>query len=759
MKPKNPILTNWFTLLLTLLISAGCAWPAKAADITPGYTFSNGEQNVTAVKLNNATAGTINSSFVTGKSAKTALADADLFIIYDPSAAAFRKVTLSSLLNSAVGSNTGNATNLFSYGTLTANGPIMATNRIYVMGSTSSPGYIIFTNASAAADEKLWSIKTDEDEFSINGQNDALSSTYNAFNMIRTGWRVSEMDLNATNVILINTPYVWMTGGLRLTGSLTNSAMTASTIPYFDGSKVMKSATLDTGLTLTSGTLSLDTQLVSLSGLSYSGNTGKVIAVNGAEDGFELVAQSGSSGLTNTFNTDQFTLLNGTNVNFKDGMFVTNAYLYGTTSLGSSGATLDSIGNVTGLTSLSSGIGYFSVQFDINNGVDHALTFYPTGSVFHLGVDIQTDLNFVGGAEILGDAAVGSLSTATFDYSSDKVLISDSSAGNLMRLSTLPAFTGDSGAGGVIGMVPAPAAGDAAASKFLKADGTWSAPSGSGYVNKALAQVRLSLVNGQSITTTNATNTTVYCVNHNGDGITFYSGSGSTWTNATFTNVACVVPSVANKNYDVFMYDAGTYVTNDVVAWTDDTTRATDLVLQDGIYVKSGATKRKYVGTFRTTETAGQVVDTQRRRFVYNYYNKVSRNLLRQDAAASWNYNSATVRQANTNALNQIEVVIGIEDTVLDLKVVGLSSQITTTATALAGIGENSTTTISTDSFGGRTTMPAGSLVTNIGIFNRTPRLGYSYFAWLEASQAAGTTTFFGNNTGLYAGLVGKIEQ
>lgn len=34
-------------------------------------------------------------------------------------------------------------------------------------------------------------------------------------------------------------------------------------------------------------------------------------------------------------------------------------------------------------------------------------------------------------------------------------------------------FVGDSGAGGTKGLVPAPASGDAAASKFLKADGTW----------------------------------------------------------------------------------------------------------------------------------------------------------------------------------------------------------------------------------------------------------------------------------------------
>ena len=39
------------------------------------------------------------------------------------------------------------------------------------------------------------------------------------------------------------------------------------------------------------------------------------------------------------------------------------------------------------------------------------------------------------------------------------------------------AFTGDSGSGGVKGMVPAPAAGDAAANKYLKASGSWVAVS------------------------------------------------------------------------------------------------------------------------------------------------------------------------------------------------------------------------------------------------------------------------------------------
>jgi hypothetical protein len=44
----------------------------------------------------------------------------------------------------------------------------------------------------------------------------------------------------------------------------------------------------------------------------------------------------------------------------------------------------------------------------------------------------------------------------------------------------LNAVVGDSGSGGTKGMVPAPAAGDAAAGRFLKADGSWATPPGGG---------------------------------------------------------------------------------------------------------------------------------------------------------------------------------------------------------------------------------------------------------------------------------------
>lgn len=63
-------------------------------------------------------------------------------------------------------------------------------------------------------------------------------------------------------------------------------------------------------------------------------------------------------------------------------------------------------------------------------------------------------------------------------------------------------FTGDSGAGGVAGLVPAPAAGDAAAGKYLDADGTWTVPPTSSAADAVLGdQARRSTTTAQTTTT------------------------------------------------------------------------------------------------------------------------------------------------------------------------------------------------------------------------------------------------------------------
>ena len=53
---------------------------------------------------------------------------------------------------------------------------------------------------------------------------------------------------------------------------------------------------------------------------------------------------------------------------------------------------------------------------------------------------------------------------------------------SVLDVSVLPELVGDSGSGGTAGIVPAPGVGDAAAGKYLAADGTWATPAGSGNV-------------------------------------------------------------------------------------------------------------------------------------------------------------------------------------------------------------------------------------------------------------------------------------
>lgn len=53
----------------------------------------------------------------------------------------------------------------------------------------------------------------------------------------------------------------------------------------------------------------------------------------------------------------------------------------------------------------------------------------------------------------------------------------------------IPAVIGDSGSGGTKGLVPAPATGDAAAGKFLKADATWTVPAGTGLTQEQVEDI------------------------------------------------------------------------------------------------------------------------------------------------------------------------------------------------------------------------------------------------------------------------------
>ena len=81
--------------ILCLILLAVVALPAAGADITPGYTFASGEQNITHTKLNNSASGTINTSFLSGKGSAGSNPSQDFYILlYDNVTDAYKRSSL-----------------------------------------------------------------------------------------------------------------------------------------------------------------------------------------------------------------------------------------------------------------------------------------------------------------------------------------------------------------------------------------------------------------------------------------------------------------------------------------------------------------------------------------------------------------------------------------------------------------------------------------------------------------------------------------
>lgn len=112
--------------------------------------------------------------------------------------------------------------------------------------------------------------------------------------------------------------------------------------------------------------------------------------------------------------------------------------------------------------------------WDNRSNYDASGNVYPsTGGSGASGAILKSDQWRISVAGTLGGTAVsvGDVLVALVDSPG-------STSSNWMVLQgNVVAFTGDSGSGGTEGLVPAPAAGDAAANKFLKADGQWVAVS------------------------------------------------------------------------------------------------------------------------------------------------------------------------------------------------------------------------------------------------------------------------------------------
>lgn len=264
---------------------------------------------------------------------------------------------------------------------------------------------------------------------------------------------------------------------------------------------------------------------------------------------------------------------------------------------------------------------------------------------------------------------------------------------------------------------------------------------------------RLTTETGVAVSTSDRTSQgTLYFTPYLGNRITIYDGTR--WKLYSFTERSLSLTLTSGKNYDVFIYDnAGTLTLELSAAWTNDSTRADALTTQDGVYVKSGATTRRWLGTIRASGT-NTTEDSEAKRFVWNAFNKVHRSLYKVEATDSWSYGTNTWRQANGSASNQVEVVLG-SASLVNVNVIA-NAYNGSTSNRWAGVGIDSTSSpsgVRGVSYGANIDVPClanyvGSLAT-----------GYHYIAWLEKADSA--TTFSGDNAadGRNCGISGFLEN
>lgn len=272
-----------------------------------------------------------------------------------------------------------------------------------------------------------------------------------------------------------------------------------------------------------------------------------------------------------------------------------------------------------------------------------------------------------------------------------------------------------------------------------------------GTTDNSLCQGRLTLQSGQP-EADQAASATLYWTPYKGNRLALYDTSISAWVGYSFSELSTSLAAIsANKNYDVFVYDNSGVLTLELVVWTSNTVRATAIVLQDGVYVKSGSANKRYLGSVRSDSGGGTVSDTQSKRHVYNLYNKLARPVSVTDSTASWTYTTASFRQANNAVANQVTVMVGVADIAAHIEAIGNAANTNTGVGLVSAIGIDSTTAAS-GKFGSCETqvanlkvVPRGVLDAGGGNLSAIASPAFVTFVWLEYSEAVGTTTWYGS--------------
>lgn len=339
------------------------------------------------------------------------------------------------------GTNTGDQT-------ITLSGAVTGSGTGAITATFATPGTLTISSTNSNANAHTHAITSS----SAPGAVASLLSTDSAGIIGSTGTRIVKgwfTDLTVTNTIsgsvTGNAGTATLLATARTIGALTGDITSAGSA--FDGSATNTNATVLATVNSNVGSFTYGSFTVNGKGLITAASNGTT----------PEVPLTFSTGLTRTTNT-----------------ITVNA-----------SQNITTLSNLTsnGFVKTSGGSGALSI--DTN-------TYLTTASAVSTYQPLDTDLTTIAGLTATTDNFLQSSGSAWASRTPTQVT------------STLINFVGDSGSGGTKGIVPAPAAGDAAAGKYLKSDGTWTTPSG------AAAGINRTITSISSVTTAGATASTDY---------------------------------------------------------------------------------------------------------------------------------------------------------------------------------------------------------------------------------------------------------
>jgi len=270
------------------------------------------------------------------------------------------------------------------------------------------------------------------------------------------------------------------------------------------------------------------------------------------------------------------------------------------------------------------------------------------------------------------------------------------------------------------------------------------------------ADGRLTLTSGVPVTTSDVTAaTTLYYTPYVGNKISLYSDG--LWNTVSFTEKSIAVPAVADKMYDVFAYNNNGILDLELLAWTNDTTRATALARQDGVLVKNGDPTRRFLGVIRTL-LAGQTEVSKAKMCVANEYNAVPYVLNYIDAVGDHTYTTATWRLWGNSSAAQLFFVVPTKKHPCEARTQAMVRNTNSNVQAWIAVGDDATGVGFTTE--GHLNAQMNTQAANTNAMASASRLkkfaeGYHFVSMLEYSASTGTTTFVGGQAAITAEVMG----